>query len=64
MPRKTTTRADQGPSLWEADQMDLQAYVDSRLTAEGDTPSEPAWFSAAFDASWPFAFAEAEVWRA
>lgn len=61
MPRKTTTRADQGPMLWEADQMDLQNYVDSRLADDLPTLTEPAWFAAAFDASWPLAFAEAEA---
>lgn len=44
--------------------MDLQAYVDGRLNAEGGVPAEPAWFAAAFDASWPLVFAKAEAWRA
>ena len=63
MPRKTTTRAD-SPMLWEADQMDLQTYMDSRLSVDAGTPAEPAWFAAVFDTSWPLAFAEAEVWGA
>ena len=60
MPRKTTTRAD-SPTFWEADQMDLQNYMDSRLGIVDAAPEEPAWFAAAFDASWPLAFAEAEA---
>jgi hypothetical protein len=58
----TTDRANQGPSLWEADQYDLQSYVDKRLSVDGGTSAEPIWFAAHFDASWPLAFADAAMW--
>jgi len=61
MPRKTTTQAD-SPILWEADQMDLQNHMDSRLGSAEVTPAEPGWFAAAFDASWAAAFAAAASW--
>lgn len=62
MPRKTKPAPNQSPLFWEADQMDLQSYVDSRLVTAESMPDEPGWFSEAFDASWPLAFSEAEAW--
>jgi hypothetical protein len=65
MPGTTITRTDSiFATLWEADPMDLKAYVDRRLNTVSGAPSEPAWFSAAFDASWAQAFADAATWCA
>ena len=62
MAQKPTQRIEGKTSLWEAGPIELKAYVDRRLAAQAASVApEPAWFSAAFDASWPLAFAEADA---
>lgn len=61
MSRQTSSRAS-GSTHLVADAVDLKSYVDRRLGTH-DFALEPAWFTAAFDASWPLAFGDAESWR-
>lgn len=62
MANKPSHQIEGTTSLWEAAPIELKAYVDRRLAAQAaSVPPEPAWFVAAFDASWPLAFAEADA---
>jgi hypothetical protein len=63
MSRERTSESDGSSSRLEADPIDLKSYVDRRLNARG-LASEPGWFAAAFEDSWPFAVADAEAWCA
>lgn len=62
MAQKPSQRTEDTTGLWEAGPIELKAYVDRRLAAQAAfVPPEPAWFVAAFDASWPLAFAAADA---
>ena len=58
-----TTNADVEPiGLWaplEAEQLDLEAYMNTRLGLADSEPEEPAWVAEALAASWPRTLAEA-----
>ncbi|MGP1674848.1 MAG: hypothetical protein ACTS8Z_06525 [Candidatus Limnocylindrales bacterium] len=62
-----TTDADVEPiGLWtplEAEQLELKAYMDTRLGLQDAEPEEPAWVAEALAASWPRALAEAAAAR-
>lgn len=49
--------------LWEAEQLELQAYMDARLgaLAAESTAGEPDWLGEAIEAAWPSVLAEAET---
>lgn len=62
MAQKPPQRIGATTSLWEAGPIEFKAYVDRRLATQAAyVPPEPAWFVAAFDASWPLAFAAADA---
>lgn len=60
-----TTNADVEPiGLWtplEAEQLELEAYVNARLGLADSGPEEPAWVAEALAASWPRTLAEAQA---
>ena len=57
-----TTSAEIEPiGLWaplEAEQLELEAYVNARLGLADGEPEEPAWVAEALAASWPRTLAE------
>jgi hypothetical protein len=62
MARKPSPQFQGTTSVWEAGPIELKAYVDRRLAAQAaGVPAEPAWFGAAFDASWAIVIAEADA---
>jgi hypothetical protein len=58
-----TTNTDVEPiGLWaplEAEQLELEAYMNTRLGLADSEPEEPAWVAEALAASWPRTLAEA-----
>ena len=63
MGRKTTDSSKQ--TLWptEAEQTELEDYMNRLLASHGatDAPSELAWVAEALEASWPAVLAEADT---
>ena len=63
MGRKTTDSSKQ--TLWpsEAEQTELEDYMNRLLASHGasEPPTELAWVAEALDASWPAVLAEADA---
>lgn len=63
MARRDLKNQPRTAGLWEAEQLELQAYMDARLGALAveSIAQEPDWLLEAIEDAWPRVLAEAET---